>query len=77
MSLWKLKKNQKAQITGFSAALDGKFQKRLSDMGLYENSLISCFLSTPFGGPKLYSIEGTVLSLTSDLADHIHIKIID
>jgi len=74
MSLWKLKKNQKAQITGFSKDLDIKFKKRLIDMGIYENGHISCFLSTPFSGPRLYSVEGTMLSLTSEIARNIQVK---
>ncbi|MFZ8932867.1 MAG: FeoA family protein [Bacteriovoracaceae bacterium] len=74
MSLWQLNKNQKAEIIGFSKGLDTKFQKRLNDMGIFQNGQISCFLSTPFKGPKLYTIEGTVLSLTSELASLIQVK---
>lgn len=77
MSLWQLKRNQKAQILGFEAGVEEKFLKRLQDMGLFLDSEIHCVQTTPFGGPKLYTVEGTVLSLTPELADFIKVKIIN
>jgi ferrous iron transport protein A len=50
------------------------FKTRLREIGFREGALVQCLRKTPFGGPGVYLVSGSVFSLDSALACHIRVQ---
>lgn len=76
-TLWSVKIQQQATITGFSKELAEDIAQRLSELGFHNGTLITCLRAMPLGGPMVYQIGDSVFSLTRELAEKISIQNVD
>lgn len=74
MTLWTLKPNQQAIITGLDPSLPATHQQRLKHLGFSEGNSVSCVKSIPFSGPSLYLINNSVYSVEQGIASLISIR---
>lgn len=59
-----LKPNERAIIK--SVNTDSSMKRRLTDIGLIENTVVECVGISPPGDPKAYLIRGAVIAIRSD-----------
>lgn len=52
----------------------GSIRRRLLDLGLTENSKITCVGKSPYGDPCAYMIRGAVIAIRSEDCANIYIK---
>ena len=64
---------KKAKIHSVNCSDDLK--RRLLDLGIVKNSIISAILKSPSGDPTAYEIRGTVLAIRENDAKDISITI--
>lgn len=64
ISLDKLGVNKTAKVC--SVKLTNNLKKRLTDLGLVENSVIKKIYKSPFGDPCAYLIMGSVIALRNN-----------
>jgi Fe2+ transport system protein FeoA len=64
------------RIEGLHEDLREDFQKRLRELGFREGAFVRCLRVrvTPFGGPRVFQVEGSVFSLESSLARHVLVR---
>lgn len=51
--------------------LEGEVRRRLQDLGLVENTVITCVGQSPLGDPKAYLVRGAVLALRAEDSEKI------
>lgn len=71
MTLWQLPEQGHAAITGFAQNLDERHQRRLRELGFDIQQTIVCLRAVPFGGPRVYQVGDSVISLAKDMASAI------
>lgn len=52
----------------------GLIRRRLLDLGLIRNTIISPLYKSPFGDPIAYLIRGTVIALRNEIASNIIVE---
>ncbi len=55
----------------------GAMRRRFSDIGLIENTRVSCVGASPMGDPKAYLIRGAVIAIRSEDCAEIFIRGLD
>ena len=50
---------------------DSTIKRRLQDLGIIENSIIKCVLSSPSNDPIAYFVRGSVIALRKDISKNI------
>jgi Fe2+ transport system protein FeoA len=73
MKLFDVPVDTPVKINNFSDSLSVKFQHRLREIGFVEGEMISCIRKTPFGGPGIFKVGGSIFSLGSEIAEFIMI----
>jgi ferrous iron transport protein A len=53
----------------------GSIRRRLQDIGLVENTVVSCVGRSPLGDPSAYLIRGAVIALRREDSKNILLKI--
>lgn len=71
MKLWDLKKNQSALISSLSNDIEDKLVARLIEMGFEQGQEVHCVRRSPFKGPVVVSLGGTILALEQSIAELI------
>lgn len=51
-----------------------EIRRRLQDIGLIENTTVTCLFQSPLGDPRAYRIRGAVIALRKRDADFVKIK---
>lgn len=51
-----------------------EIRRRLQDIGLVENTTVTCLFQSPLGDPRAYRIRGAVIALRKRDADFVKIK---
>lgn len=51
--------------------LEGGAKRRLQDLGLVENTVVTCVGQSPLGDPKAYLIRGAILALRAEDTEKI------
>lgn len=72
MTLKEVKANQVVQIKSVSD-LDVRLSQRLKELGVVEGREVFCIKVTPFGGPGIYRLGDSVISLDMDLAEKVQV----
>lgn len=54
--------------------LDGLIRRRLLDLGLIDNTVVSSLYPSPSGDPVAYLIRGAVIALRSEVASMILVE---
>lgn len=54
--------------------LEGELQRRLQDLGLVENTEITCVGQSPLGDPKAYLIRGAIIALRNEESRQIIVR---
>jgi len=62
------------EVLGFSDELPVPHRKRLEELGFRPGARIKCMRNTPFGGPRIFEVSGSVFSVESSLAKHLKVK---
>ena len=55
----------------FSVGSEFQMVQRLKDIGVVENTVITCLMSSPLGDPRAYGIRGAVIALRREDARQI------
>lgn len=71
MSLIDLPILQEGRIVSFGSSLQQGFKHRLRELGFREGVLVRCLRKTPFGGPKVFEVGGSVFSIEYEVASMI------
>ena len=58
-----IKPGESARIRSLSCS--GSLRRRLLDIGLVENTAVTCLGASPAGDPKAYLIRGAVIAIRS------------
>lgn len=74
LNLWESPLNLQVEVISLSDQLADKHYQRLLDMGLSAGRKVVCIRRPPFGGPRVYQLSDTVLSLEKELALNIFVK---
>lgn len=53
---------------------DSKIKRRLQDLGIIQNTLITCIAKSPLGDPSAYRIRQTIIALRKQDAEKIIIR---
>ncbi len=61
-------------VLGFGSELPDTHKKRLLELGFCPGARIKCMRNTPFGGPRIFEVGGSVFSVESSLAKHLKVK---
>ena len=61
MTLNDIKPGEAALVCSLGSA--SALRRRLSELGLIENTVVKCLGRSPFGDPSAYLIRGTVIAL--------------
>jgi len=61
-------------IESISLTLASDVRQRLLELGFKEGESLICQRRTPFGGPWIFEIAGTVFSIDSALTSAIHVR---
>jgi Fe2+ transport system protein FeoA len=61
-------------VVGFSEDLPSEQRQRLEELGFCPGALLKCMKNTPFGGPRIFEVGGSVFSIESSLAKHLKVK---
>lgn len=72
MNLFKLKKGQSGTVHRIDAP--NNIKRRLLDMGLTENTMVTCVETSPLGDPKAFLIRGAVIALRKNECQNITVK---
>lgn len=64
--------NQSAIISDIEK--DSKIKRRLQDLGIIQNTLITCIAKSPLGDPSAYRIRQTIIALRKQDAEKIIIR---
>ncbi len=72
MTLWDLNPNQHAKVS--KLGLDKAISQRLSDMGFSQLTDVTCLFVTAFGGPRVYQVGESLLSLSREMAQNIEVS---
>ena len=54
---------------------DPDIKRRLIDIGLTENSTVTCVGQSPLGDPRAFLICGAVIAIRKEIAEEIMVKI--
>ena len=54
--------------------LEGELRRRLQDLGLVENTEITCVGQSPLGDPKAYLIRGAIIALRNEESRQIVVE---
>jgi ferrous iron transport protein A len=73
-TLLDLKVRQEARIVRFEETLQPEFCHRLQELGFCEGMLVRCVRETPFGGPKIFEVSGSIFSIEHDVARKVHVE---
>lgn len=68
MTLWDVATGEKAVIAGYDKTIENSLRDRLSDLGFSPGTSVLCLRHTPFSGPRVYEISGSVFALEKPLA---------
>ncbi|MEO0347868.1 MAG: FeoA family protein [Pseudomonadota bacterium] len=74
MKLWDLKKNQSAFFGSLSSSIEDKLVARLIEMGFEQGQEVRCVRRSPFRGPVIVSLGGTILALEQSIAELISLS---
>lgn len=72
MTLNNLKLNQKGNVKEINC--NEKITRRLYDLGLLENTIISPIFSSPFGDPVAYEFRGNIIAIRNEDASKILVE---
>jgi ferrous iron transport protein A len=75
MKLWELKPNQSAIVGDLSTDIEEKLKYRLKEMGFESGQELSCIRRSPFKGPIVISLGGTILALEQSIAELISLDV--
>lgn len=67
-----LKINESSKIVDIDEKC--KLKQRLMDLGMNENSVITCVLDSAHHNPKAYSVKNSIFALRSSIAQHILVE---
>ena len=70
-SLWDLPLHTSAQLVGFSATLQDRYQGRLQEFGFHTGEEISCLHQPGFGAPRVFRVSNATYSLDRELAEQV------
>ncbi len=73
-SLWEIKENSKAIIDIYNDSIRIEYKSRLLELGFSPSTEITCLKITPFNGPRVFEVSGSIFTLERDLAKNIFVK---
>lgn len=73
LNLDKLNLNEKGYVKKINC--NEKITRRLYDLGLLENTVISPIFSSPFGNPIAYEFRGNLIAIRNEDAHNIIVEI--
>lgn len=74
MTLWEMAVGSSAKITGYSTSIDSGVQDRLGGLGFSIGKNVECVRHTPFSGPRVYEIAGSIFALEKQLAIEVLVQ---
>lgn len=74
MTLYKLKRNEKAKIIEFNLNEESKL--KLGSLGMYQGVTIEFERRSPLGDPQLYYVSGNYIAIRKEDAKKIKIELI-
>jgi ferrous iron transport protein A len=75
MQLWELQQNQSAIVSNLSTDIEEKLKNRLAEMGFESGQELRCVRRSPFKGPMIISLGGTILALEQSIAELISLDL--
>lgn len=72
MSLFDLPINENAVIVSINCK--PRLKKRLEAMGIYDGSVITPLMKSPFGDPRAYGVNNTAIAIRSRDAKKIEVE---
>jgi ferrous iron transport protein A len=75
MTLWDLPASGGAVLQGYIQSAPDKYRERMEELGFVIGQSVSCLRITPFGGPRVYSVGGSIYSLDRELAEQMMISV--
>jgi DtxR family Mn-dependent transcriptional regulator len=76
VTLRELRRGQRAEVVGLSAACHGAARRRLLDLGFVPGTAVSLELSSPLGDPTAYRVRGTVVALRASQAGLVEVRLV-
>ena len=70
-SLWDLPLHTSAQLVGFSAKLQDRYQGRLREFGFRTGEEVSCLHQPGFGAPRVFRVSNATYSLDRELSEQV------
>jgi Fe2+ transport system protein FeoA len=74
MQLWELQAGVCARVSHLSKIIDAKLHERLAEMGFDIGQDVACVRRSPFGGPIVVSLGGTIIALEQSIAALIQVQ---
>jgi ferrous iron transport protein A len=74
MQLWELQAKHSAVVNAISDNVEDKLASRLAEMGFEPGQNVQCVRRSPFKGPMVVSLGGTVLALEQSIAELISLN---
>ena len=74
MTLWELKRYEKAFIKGFSEKMPEAYAIRLRELGFDQGVSISCERIAILGGPRTYQLGDSIFSLDKDIGSLVEVE---
>jgi Fe2+ transport system protein FeoA len=74
MTLWEMAVGSHAKITGYNTSIDSGVQDRLGGLGFAIGKNVECVRHTPFFGPRVFEVSGTIFALEKQLAMEVIVQ---
>ncbi|NCN27821.1 ferrous iron transport protein A [bacterium] len=71
--LWDLREKSEAVIRSLDSSIISSQYQRLVELGIRDGESVVCLKVSPFGGPRVYQVCGSVFSIARDVASRISI----
>lgn len=75
VTLRELRRGQRAEVVGLSAACRGAARRRLLDLGFVPGTGVTLELASPLGDPTAYRVRGTVVALRASQASLVEVRL--
>ncbi len=76
VTLRELRRGQRAEVVGLSAACRGAARRRLLDLGFVPGTGVTLELASPLGDPTAYRVRGTVVALRASQASLVEVRLV-